>query len=341
MRNNRPSAALYELLEEIGGAASLEQALAVVDRRLRRLLPFEAMAVFLLRDSRLALAYISGQESGAAFEPDTPVGQTIAGQVAQTRHPAFNLDPGREAGAKGPFRSMLAVPLDDGAELAGVLALYSADAGVFVPADLGVLLWIREDLTRAVKHALGPACPDPAACDPLTGLPNERGLFRRLDALLLDCRRSRETLAVLLCAVDGLTEVRARYGEAALGRLVQTIGAGLRRTCRREDCVARLGDEFALALEGFPAAAFDAKRTSMAALVEGIGLAHFGERRLSIRAGAAWFPDDAHDAEGLLAAAAARQKLSASAPDRLAEELEIFSAALNDAGAARRCATRK
>lgn len=332
MRNNRPSAALYELLEEMGGSSGLEQALATLDRRLRRLLPFEALAVFLFSEDRLALAYGSGIQPPAAAE-EIPVGQAIAGRVAETRRPAFNLDPRPEAGPDGRFRAMIAVPLDDGAELAGVLALYSADAGVFQPADLGVLLWIREDLARAVKHALGPGRPDPAACDPLTGLPNERGLFQRLDALLMGCRRRRAALAVLVCGVDGLTEVRARFGESALDRLVQAVGSGLRRTCRREDCVARFGDEFALALGGFPTAAFEAKRASMAALVEGIGVAHFGERFLSIRAGAAWFPGDAQDAEGLLATAARRQSASGPAPDRLAEELGRIGEALNTANA--------
>jgi GAF domain-containing protein len=151
MRNNRPSAALYDLLEEIGGAPDLEQALTILDCRLRRLLPFEALAVFLFRGGRLALAYGSGLESRAAGAPDPPVGEAIAGRVAKTRHPAFNLDPGRETAPS--FRSMLAVPLEDGGDLAGVLALYSADA--FQPVDLGVLLWIREDLARAVRHALG------------------------------------------------------------------------------------------------------------------------------------------------------------------------------------------
>src|ERR1019366_5208608 len=165
---------------------------------------------------------------------------------------------------------------------------------------------IREDLARAVKHALQHAPIDPAAFDPLTGLPNERGLFQRLDAGLKRCRRQLQTTALLICGVDGLAEVQARFGERARERLVQAIAAGLRRTCRKEDCVARVGDEFALSLEGFPTAAFESKRSSMAALVV----------------------DAAVDAEGLLAAAAARQRAAAPVPDRLTEELERLGAAM-------------
>ena len=175
-----------------------------------------------------------------------------------------------------------------------------------------MLLWIREDLTRAVKHALQRPPADPATLDALTGLPNERGLFQRLDADLKRCRRQLRTLALLLCGVDGLAEVQARFGDQARARLVGAIAAALRRTSRKEDCVARLGDEFALSLEEFPKTAFESKRNSMAALVVGVGVAQLGERPLAIRVGAAYFPGDAADAEGLLSAAAMRQ--SAAAP---------------------------
>jgi diguanylate cyclase (GGDEF)-like protein len=323
MRNVRPSAALYELLEKIGGSNGLADTLGVLDQSLRQLLPFDALAVFLPGEERLTLAYASGGDQSVDCH-------AIAGQVAETRRPAFNRDPRPESGVGGEFRSMIAVPLDDGADVAGVLALYSADACTFQPDDLGVLLWIREDLARAVKHALRHSSPaDPAALDPLTGLPNERGLFQRLDADLNRCRRQLRTLALMLCGVDGLAEVQARYGDQARQRLIQSIAAGLRRTSRKEDCVARLGDEFALLMEEFPKSAFDGKQSSLAALVVGVGVAHFGDRLLAVRVGDAYFPGDANDAEGLLSAAAARQRAAAPVPDRLTEELERFAAVLD------------
>ena len=147
MRNNRPSAALYELLAKVGGSNGLAETLDVLEQSLRQVLPFDALAVFLPSEGRLTLVYASG--GGACI----PMGHAIAGQVAETRRPAFNCDPRQAPGLAGEFRSMLAVPLDDGAEVMGVLALYSAEAGTFQPDDLGVLLWIREDLARAVKRA--------------------------------------------------------------------------------------------------------------------------------------------------------------------------------------------
>jgi diguanylate cyclase (GGDEF)-like protein len=321
MRNKRPSAALYELLEKVSGTSGLDEALDVLDQSLRQLLAFDALAVFLPGEDRLTLAYMSGERR-------VPAGDAIAGQVAETHRPAFNRDPCPASGADGAYRSMIAVPLDDGADMAGVLALYSAEVRTFQPDDLGVLLWIREDLARAVKHAQQGAPADPAAFDALTGLPNEVGLFQRLDADLKRCRRQLRTLALLLCGVDGLSEVQARFGDHARQRTLQSIAAALRRTSRKDDCVARLGDEFALLLEEFPKSAFETKLSSMAAMVAGVGVAHFGERLLAVRAGDAYFPNDAGDAEGLITVATARQRDAAPIPDRTGEDLERLASAL-------------
>lgn len=277
MPDIRPSAALYDLFQEIGESDGLEPTLAMLDRRLRRLLPFDAMSVSLPRGGRLAPVYASG---GASLPAAVP------GQVAQTRRPALNRDPGP---ADGPgrdarFRSALAIPLDDGAELVGVLALYGVEAEVFQPADLGVLLWIRAELARAVKHAL--RRPRRESLDALTGLPDGRAALERLDAEVARSRAKNNTLGLLVCVLAD-ADIRSRYGERPWSRLVKSIAAGLQRTCRDSDLVARANDEFVVALPGFTASELEAKQLSAAALADGIGLAHFGERIAPLRAGGA------------------------------------------------------
>jgi len=184
-----------------------------------------------------------------------------------------------------------------------------------------------------VKHA-GEFRPESAeAYDSLTGLVNERGLFERLDADLKRCREQLGALALLLCGVDGLSQLEARFGGAARARLVQAIAAALCRTSRKEDCVARVGDEFALLLQGFPKSAFDTKRSRIAALVVGVGVAHFGEMALAARVGDAYFPADASDAESLLAIAAERLRAAPPLPDRLTEDLARIAAAMDESHA--------
>ena len=325
MRDNRPSAALYQLLVDLSACECLDAALALLDCRLRRLLPFEAMAVFLPDSHGLWPVY----ESSPAAVPGNLTGagpaQAMAGAVAATRRPAFNRDLAGEAGG-GVYRSVLAVPIEDGPELAAVLALYSAEHGAFLPEDLGVLLWIRADLARAIKHSLHRP-PRDERYDTLTGLLNERGFFTRLDGELAG-RGRQETLALMLAGVYGLAEVRARYGEHAHGRLMSAIGAGLRRACVEPAWAARLGDEFVITEPALKPGVLESRRASIPAVIACIGVAHCGQALLSVRLGTAFYPTDASDPEGLLAVAAARQAADPPIPAALSEDLLRLSEAL-------------
>jgi diguanylate cyclase (GGDEF)-like protein len=126
--------------------------------------------------------------------------------------------------------------------------------------------------------------------DILTGLPNRRALFQRLDAELARCRRSRTTLALLVCEIDGLP---------AGHRLYKDIASGLRRICREDDCVARMDDGFVLALGAFLARDLPEKRR----LIESLLAELAPSEALAPRIGAAYYPEDGAYAEDLLACA--------------------------------------
>ncbi len=152
MRENQPSAVVYELLADLGACVGLDATLALLDSGLRRLLPFDAMVVFLPRQDGLFPAYTSPSAHGSCH-PRKNGAAALAGTIAAMRRPVFHSNSAQESGGE-PYRSVLAVPLDDGPELAAVLALYALEHGVFQPEDLGVLLWMRADLARAIRHAL-------------------------------------------------------------------------------------------------------------------------------------------------------------------------------------------
>ena len=175
--------------------------------------------------------------------------------AAATRRPVLNGDP--RADAALPRGSALAVPLESGGEAIAVLALYHEAQDAFGSEDLRILLAIRDKLALAVEHALEHERADRlAAVDTLTGLPNRRALFQRLDAELARCRRSHATLAVLVCEIDGLPR-----------RLCKAVASDLRRICREDDCVARMGEGFVLALGGFSARDLPEKRHAIESLL--------------------------------------------------------------------------
>ena len=98
--------------------------------------------------------------------------------------------------------------------------------------------------------------------------------------------------------------------------------------------MAREGDDFILTLHDLEEPEVETKKTSVAALVEGISLAHFGDRLVPVLAGAARFPDDASQPERLLALAAQRLRPVEIPATSFAESLVGLAAAL-ESGARR------
>jgi GGDEF domain-containing protein len=145
--------------------------------------------------------------------------------------------------------------------LAAVLALYHAEPGAFRGDDLEILLHLRRKLAAAVAHALKYESLEKLATeDAATSLPNERALFLRLDADLARCRRNRGRLAVLVCDVEA-GRLRRRSGA------LRAVAASLRRLCREEDCVARMGERFVLVLGSFAEHHLAEKRKRIDALL--------------------------------------------------------------------------
>ena len=87
-----------------------------------------------------------------------------------------------------------------------------------------------------------------AVTDELTGLPNRRALYERLDRAAAAQAEGRH--ALLLLDLDGFKEVNDSLGHSAGDLLLREIGPRLRGTLRDQDLVARLGgDEFGLLIE--------------------------------------------------------------------------------------------
>jgi diguanylate cyclase (GGDEF)-like protein/putative nucleotidyltransferase with HDIG domain len=192
--------------------------------------------------------------SGSYIGQRLPRGQGISWWVVE--HGALqNVADGRlDPRFYGPeeIRSVLCVPLQLGDERIGVLGVESPRVSAFGREDEDLLTAVSHQVAAAVRVAkLHQAAKTAAATDPLTGLPNRRTFFARLERAL--AARDGEPVSVAILDANGLKALNDQFGHAAGDEALVRVGAILQGGVRDGDLVARIGgDEFAVLFAGAP-----------------------------------------------------------------------------------------
>lgn len=302
---------LYELTQDLGSSLSLQEALAFVGVRLRRLIPYETVVVYIRREDRLTPEYVSGENLRLFNSLEIPVGQGLSGWVAENNKAILNGNPSVEAGylndptKYSTLRAALAVPLDGVNGVLGVLALYRAERDAFSKENLRILQAISSKVALAVENALSQRQMETSiTTDYLTNLPNARSLFLSLDHEVSRAARTSSSLAIVVADLDGFKQINDRFGHLAGNRVLRIVANGLREHCGPNDYVARLGgDEFVMLIPYSGDEDVEAKIEHMRSVARKAGESTPEPSYLAISVGIAHFPDDGTDAEQLLAEA--------------------------------------
>jgi diguanylate cyclase (GGDEF)-like protein/putative nucleotidyltransferase with HDIG domain len=302
---------LFELSQDLGASLSLGETLSVFSVKLKRLVPYDAIAIYVKRGAELIPEYVNGDNFRLFSSLRIPLGQGLSGWVAQNRKPIVNGNPSVEPGYLNDptkfstLRSALAVPLEGLAGVVGVLALYHADHDSFTSDHLRILLVISSKMALAVENALKyEQAESSAVTDYLTGLPNARSLFLQLDRELARCKRDNSSLIVMVSDMDGFKQINDRFGHLEGNRVLRLFAQALKDTCREYDYVARMGgDEFVIVAPGLTAETAAKKAGALRELAKQAGVEVCGEDILSLSVGQAVYPADGKDAEALLAEA--------------------------------------
>ena len=308
---------LFELSQDLGASLSLGETLSVFSVKLRVLVRYDAIAIYLRRSDELIPEYVNGDNFRLFTSLRIPVGQGLSGWVAQNKKPIINGNPSVEPGYLNDpskfstLRSALAVPLDAVSGVIGVLALYRAERDSFTSDDLRILLAASSKMALAIENALKyQQAEDSATTDYLTGLPNARSLFLELDRELARCKRDGTSLTVMVCDMDGFKQINDRFGHLEGNRVLRLFAQALKESCREYDYVARMGgDEFVIIAPGLAAEAALKRAEQVRALAKQAGVEVCAEDILSLSVGQAIFPEDGKDAEQLLAEADRRMYL--------------------------------
>jgi len=303
--------ALFELSQDLGASLSLGETLSVFSVKLKPMVPYDAIAIYVRREEELVPEFVNGDNYRLFSSLRIPVGQGLSGWVAQNRKPIINGNPSVEPGYLNDptkfssLRSALAVPLEGVAGIIGVLALYRAERDGFTSDHLRILLAVSGKMALAIENALKyQQAENSATTDYLTGLPNARSLFLQLDRELARCKRDNTSLTVMVSDMDGFKQINDRFGHLEGNRVLRLFAQALKDSCREYDYVARMGgDEFVVIAPGLGADAAGKRAEHMRALARHAGQEVCNEEILSLSVGRAVFPDDGNDAEQLLSEA--------------------------------------
>jgi putative nucleotidyltransferase with HDIG domain len=278
-------------------AMRLEEICSVYALRLKRLVPFEAIAIYLLRDEALVPVYVYGQDHRLFSSLRIPLGQGLSGWVLENKKPIINGNPSVESGylnipsAFSTLRSALSLPLEGESGAFGVVSLYRDARDSFTREHLRVMHALAPRLALAMEQAMGREHEDEK---PQAGgiLLDGTGLLGHLEQELVRCKRLSTPLSVLVCSVEGLGALPPQES----GRVLNAVMHALEQDLREYDAIARTADsEFVVVEAGTTAHVLESKAARLSQLSLGRGA--------SVAVGTAAYPADGSDAEQLLAAA--------------------------------------
>ncbi|NEX64146.1 sensor domain-containing protein [Noviherbaspirillum galbum] len=292
--------ALYQIAALAHGSDGLSQLLDETHRIVSRLVSVAGMAVIDARvKHRLNCLYQSDSSGKGAGMVDEAARQLVD-KALQEQQPVVSDLPGATGGAG---MSLLAAPLSGTQGPVGALILKSHPGMRFTDDDTKLLhfvssqvavalerRWLLDELTRSARY------------DDLTGLPNRRLFYDRLETALSQSRRRNSRSALLYLDIDGFKQINDTLGHTAGDELLRVLARRIKKTMREEDTVARLGgDEFVVLLPHVSTleAATGVAEKIRTTCNEMVWLdRHLVEPRLSI--GVAIYPDQASDATQLM-----------------------------------------
>ena len=269
----------------------------------------DCAGIFVQERGRLVLHYAHG------FERDSIARAAIAGEsgsavfgdaATQARILPASEVPLRGGGEPllGGAREALTRTLALRGQAIGGLALWASRTPHFTAEDLKFVDQLDEPIANAVisARALQRIYRD-AETDQLTGLPNLRSAFRRLESELVRAARRGDSIAVMFIDVDGLKPVNDSYGHSAGDQLLLETSRRLNGRLRSYDQLARVGgDEFLAVLVGISETGIERKVAELKAAVSSssIEVKPGGWVKPAVSIGGSVYPGDGDTAEELI-----------------------------------------
>ncbi len=242
---------LYEVARSFTSTLELPELLARISTQVAERLSIPQFSIMLLNpDGTL--------EVKTAYPPGLGTEQVrfrsnegACGRAAQTHTAVYIADVASDSGIfvarPGSGRetgSLLCVPMIHQEEVLGVLNFQRPDPDSFTSEEIEVLTAIADQAALAVKNArLHEETVALATTDPLTGIPNRRHLFSRLDLEIARANRFGNQVSVLMVDIDHFKNFNDAAGHRAGDGVLRQVAALMKGMVRKVDTIGRYGGE--------------------------------------------------------------------------------------------------
>ena len=302
--------AFYDILRILGADLNFDKSLKECVSILCRAMPCDKAGIFILDGesfvlmqgsgfpdhcvSRLAVSSKQGVLAECVDSRQIMIGSGVVGESQDGQVPRYLDD----------VRSSLVAPLIADDRVIGTILLCSTTSSAFHPDQCQLMSLLTGKVASTVLSSITlRRIYLEAETDTVTGLPNTRAVFRKLETELQRAKREHESVAVLFMDLNNLKPVNDSFGHAAGDTLLLEVGRALKRCLRPYDFLGRVGgDEFLAIVPGIPQDQLEGK---MQVLKGAIATTAFPVEKdatihTSISVGAAVFPADGSEAEELV-----------------------------------------
>jgi len=240
--------ALDEASAFFSGSLKSADAFRLVSSRVRDLVPFHTIVLFLLNESRERLTAVHADGSAADGQKGTILNfyEGLAGQAYTTKQ--VEIDSYLMLDSEQEFGSSVAIPLRHAENVFGVMQLYFDKEFDVLGAEDSLFEAVG---TRAAPLILGSIAFERsqanALTDVTTDLPNERAFYLVLENQVAEAQRKQDDRPLTVLAIDirNFDEINRKFGHAAGDNVLNFVAQVIKDNLRQMDFVARaLNDEF-------------------------------------------------------------------------------------------------
>jgi diguanylate cyclase (GGDEF)-like protein len=249
---------LLDVSQALTGTLDLPEQLEQLGRLVCSALAVEEFSALLIDETlhQLVVEAVAGQGLAPARGMRFRLGEGVSGTAAAQGRTMYVPDVQREPkylhykGLRRTSGSFLSVPLRAKGRIVGVMNLNRPAVDGFSPQEIRLAEAVSAQAGLAIANArLYQETRDLSFTDALTGIPNRRHLFARLEQELSRSLRFGDELTVLMMDLDLFKQVNDAHGHTVGDAVLRGVAVALQRNVRKVDMVARYGgDEFVVVL---------------------------------------------------------------------------------------------